>query len=205
MSEGSFNAFTATVPGATDKQAAAEYKALMKEYGGKAKRSRPEAFRTEAVVIRAIGGSDPVDLFVDFDGQGDDVVVRLWVRQRGEFVGPVSAQRDVAATEDLLEEFALRVRRAAVQEELDGELKEMAQLEKRMSHIERDITRAERDIVQARAAIEKAEAAIVRAEAQIESGQAATAETQGAMAAQEEAVDAVREKLASVGRGADGP
>ena len=211
MSLGSFNSFNATVEGASEKLAVAEYKALMKEYGAKTKRSKPEKLKTEAVVIRSIGGSDPVDVYVDFDQRGGDVLVRMWVRQRGEFVGPVSAQRDVAATEDLLEEYALRVRRAAVQRELDVELKEMAKLEKAMSHIERDIAhaerdieRAERDIVNAHAAIERAEAAIVRAEGQIEAGQSATVDTQAEMATQAEAVEAVREKLASVGRTGDG-
>ena len=204
MSLGSFSSFNATVEGAGKKLAAAEYKALMKEYGAKTKRSKPEKLKTEAVVIRSIGGSDPVDVYVDFDERGADVLVRMWVRQRGEFIGPVSAQRDVAATEALLEEYALRVRRAAVQQELDVELREMAKLEKRLSHHERDIAHAERDIVNARAAIEKAEAAIIRAEGQIEAGHAATEETEAEMAAQAEAVEAVREKLASVGRLGDG-
>lgn len=199
MSEGSFNAFTTTIVGADKRLAAGEYKALMKEYGAKSRRSKPEALRTEAVVVRSIGGNDPVDVYVDFDERGDDVLVRMWVRQRGEFIGAVSGVRDRAATEDLLTEYALRVRRAAVQRELDAELKEMGRIEKRMAQVERDIARAERDIVQARAAIERAEAAIVRAEGQIEDGQAATVETQGEMAAQAEAVEAVREKLASVG------
>lgn len=201
MSLGSFNAFVTTVTGADRKLAAGEYKALMREYGAKAKRSKPEAYRAEAVVIRSIGGSDPVDVYVDLDERGDDVLVRMWVRQRGEFIGAVSAARDVAATEALLTEYALRVRRAAVQRELDREERELAKLNKRMSIIERDIARAERDIVQARAAIAKAEAAIVRAEGQIEAGQAATVETQGEVAAQAEAVEAVRAKLANVGRG----
>ena len=200
MSEGSQTAFSTTVQGGTEKLAAAEWKALMKEYGGKAKRSKPEAYATEAVIIRSVGGSEPVDVYVDFDERGDDVLARIWIRQRGDFIGPASGERDLAAAEDLVAEYHLRVRRAVVQRELDAEERELALLEKRLTQIERDITRAERDIVQARAAIEKAEAAIVRAEAQIEEGQAATETTQVEMAAQTEAVEAVREKLASVGQ-----
>lgn len=200
MSEGSQTAFVTTVTGGSEKLAAAEWKALMREYGGKAKRGKPEALRTEAVVIRSIGGSEPVDTYVDFDDRGDDVLVRLWVRHRGDFVGEASAERDVAATEDLLREYHLRVRRAVVQRELDGEERELARLERRLTQIERDVARAERDIERARDAIERAEAAIVRAEGQIADGQVATEETQAAMAAQAEAVEAVREKLAGVGR-----
>ena len=200
MSEGSQTAFVTTVVGGDKRLAAAEWKALMREYGGKAKRSKPEALRTEAVVIRSIGGSEPVDTYVDFDERGDDVLVRMWVRQRGDFVGPVSAERDVAAAEDLLTEYHLRLRRAVVQREVEAEEEELAQLEKRLRQVERDVARAERDIAQARAAIERAEAAIVRAEGQIEEGQAATETTQQEIAAQHEAVEAVREKLAGVGR-----
>ena len=133
MSLGSYNAYTTTVEGADRKLAAAEWKALMKEYRGKVKRSKPEAYKTEAVIINSIGGCNPVDVFVDFDERGDDVQVRVWVRQRGEFIGPLSAARDVEATEQLLREYHYLLRRGGGQRgvgrgaEADGAIGEEAQ------------------------------------------------------------------------------
>ncbi len=198
MSQGSYNAFSTTVEGADRKLAAAVWKDLVKEYGGKVKRSKPEAYKTEAVVVRSIGGSDPVDLFVDFDERGDDVLTRVWVRYRGDFIGPLSARRDVAATESLLTEYHVLLRRAVVSEEVAAEQKQMERLERDLADIAKNIARAERDIENARRDIEQANATIARAEGDIATGEANTIETQSAIAKQVEALQAVQAKLALI-------
>lgn len=198
MSEGSFNSFSTTVEGADKKLAASVWKDLMKEYGGKVKRSKPESLKAEAVVVRSIGGSDPVDVYADFDERGNDVLARIWVRYRGEFIGPVSAQRDIEATERLLTEYHVLLRRAVVNEELETEQKQMARLEKELANTLKDIERAERDIENARRDIERANQTIENSEANIKAGQAETANKQTEIEKQAEAVRAVQDKLALI-------
>jgi len=191
MSEGSFYAFTTEVEGADEKLAYEEFKQLMKEYGGKAKRSKPERTKVEAVTINSIGGTDPLDVFADFSERGSQTKVYLWIKQRGDYLSDDSADRDVDNATALLQEFHLRLRRAAIQQELDEEERQLGRVDKKLRNLERDYAGYERDI-------ERAKAAIERAEANIEKNLAAQDETRNELAQQAEAVEAVKEKLAGV-------
>jgi len=51
MSLGPYDAMTVTVAGADEKLAEKTWRDLMKQYGGKCKRSKPEKFKTEAIFI----------------------------------------------------------------------------------------------------------------------------------------------------------
>ena len=192
MSLGSYSAFTMTVEGVDDKLASHEWKAFLKEYGAKTKRSKPESYKTEGVRISSIGGANPLDVYADIDERGDDIKMYVWINSRGTFLDDKSAAGDVEAAKNLLREFALMLRRAGIQEELAAEQKELEKVQKRLDLLARDIARSERDIENAKRTIEKAEADIAR-------DQAAAAETEAALAKQNEAVQAVADKLAAVG------
>lgn len=191
MSEGSFHALTATVAGANDKLAYEEFRDLMKEYGARTKRSKPERAKVEQVIISSIGGTEPLDVYADFSERGSDVKVLLWIKQRGEFLGEASADRDLENATALLQEFGLRLRRAAIEVELDDEEKELDKVERKLRNLERDLEGYERDIERARAAIERAEANIVK-------NAAAQEETKVELQQQIEEVEAVKQKLAQV-------
>ena len=200
MSVGSHTAFTTEVEGATEKLAQDAFKDLMKEYGGRAKRSKPERFVVEAVTITSIGGSDPVNVYADFAERGSRTKTYVWFETRGDFLGEASARRDLDAAGDLLTEYANRLRRAAVEAELAAEEKELQAVERKLDKLERDHGGYERDIERARDAIERAQEAIVRAEENIARNLDEQEETRGAIERQFEDVEAVREKLQEVGR-----
>ena len=193
MSLGTYTAYTITVAGADEKTAAKEWRTYVKKFGGKAKRSKPEAGRALGVQIDAIGGANPLDLYADFQGRGSDVKVVVWFSERGSLIGADASERDREAIEDFLREFARSVRRAIVSEELAAEEKALAKVDRELARLARDIERAERDIARARETIERSEAAIER-------DRAAIVETETARARQSEAVQAVAEKLAAIER-----
>lgn len=199
MSEGSQNAFTIEVEGADEKLAYAEWRDLMKEYGGRAKRSKPERARVDEVVITSVGGAEPLAVYVDFSERGSQTKTYLWVKHRGEFLGEGAAERDLAAVGDLMSEYGVRLRRAVVQRELDEENRELEKVERKLKNLERDYAGYERDIERAKAAIERAEAAIERAEENIVKNTAAQEETRDELEQQADDVKAVRSKLEAVG------
>ena len=192
MSNGSRPALTVVIPDASEKLALAEWRKLMKSYDAKVKRSKPERARSEGVVIRSIGGSDPIDLYADFSARGSEVKVYVWMRHRGLFLSEESAVRDVEQAAALLDEFALQVQRASVQQQLDDEARTLKQLEKRLASLESKhrshenaIARAERAIIEAREAI------VTNLEDQ--------ATTQSEIERQTEEVEAVRRRLEALG------
>ena len=191
MSVGSFHALTAEIDGADERLAFEQFRDLMKEYGGRPKRSKPERTKVEQVIVSSIGGSDPLDVYADFSGRGSTVKVYVWINQRGEFIGEASAERDLDNARSLIQEYALRLRRAAIAEELAGEQKALEKVEKKLRNLERDLDGYERDITRARETIERAEANIVK-------NAAAQEETKRELEQQAEEVEAVREKLANV-------
>ena len=199
MSEGSFTAFTTEVEGADDKLALEEWRKLMKEYGGRGKRSKPERYKVEEVVISSIGGSDPLAVYADFDERGSRTKVYVWIKQRGEFLGEASAERDVENAVSLVEAFGLQLQRAAIQRELDEEEKELEKVERKLRNLERDYDGYTRDIERAKDAIERAEANIERAEANIVKNGEAQEQTKEHLADQQESVEAVRKRLQEVG------
>ena len=191
MSEGSYTAFVTEVEGADDKLAQAEWRDLMKEYGVKTKRSKPERLRADDVVIPSIGGSDPLGVFADFEERGSRVKAVVWIKQRGTFLDDAAAQRDVDNATALLEEYALRLRRAAINEELDRERRDHERVEKKLRKLEDDLARYERTIERAREQIAQAEQNII-------DNARAQEETQVELAKAAEAVKAVQRKLDGV-------
>lgn len=191
MSEGSYTAFVTEVEGADDKLALSEWRDLMREYGVKPKRSKPERVKAEEVVIASIGGSDPLGVYADFEERGSRVKAIVWIKQRDVFLDDASAQRDIDNATALMEEYALRLRRAAINEELTQERRDLERVQKKFRKLEQDLDRYERTI-------ERAKEQIATAEQNIIDNAAAQRETQVEIAKAEEAVKAVQRKLDSV-------
>ncbi len=194
MSKGSYPALVTTVEGADDRLAASLWSDLMREYGGKPRRSRPEKYKNEALVISSVGGSDPLNVYADFEERGDDVQVLVWVELKdSQFLdsksGSTSAVENAIA---LMQEYALGVRRAAINQELEDEQKKLNKIERKLRNLERDLAGYERDIERAKEAIGRAETNIVK------NGQEQE-ETRVEIERAAANVEAVREKLADVG------
>ena len=191
MSEGSYTAFVTEVEGADDKLALSEWRDLMKEYGVRPKRSKPERLRADEVVIPSIGGSDPLGIFADFEERGSRVKAVVWIKQRGGFLDADGAQRDIDNATALMEEFALRLRRAAINQELEAERRDLERVQKKLRKLEEDLDRYERTIERAREQIATAEQNIV-------DNARAQEETQVELEKAEESVRAVQRKLDGV-------
>ena len=161
MSEGSYTAFVTEVEGADDKLALTEWRDLMKEYGVRPKRSKPERLRADDVVIPSIGGSDPLGVFADFEERGSRVKAVVWIKQRGGFLDETASQRDVDNATALMEEYALRLRRAAINQELEAERRDLERVVKKLEKLESDLERYERTIERAREQIAQAEQNII--------------------------------------------
>lgn len=191
MSEGSYTAFVTEVEGADDKLALTEWRDLMKEYGVRPKRSKPERLRADEVVIPSIGGSDPLGVYADFEERGSRVKAVVWIKQRGGFLDETASQRDVDNATALMEEYALRLRRAAINQELEAERRDLERVEKKLRKLEDDLDRYERTIERAREQIEQAEQNII-------DNARAQEETQVELDKASESVKAVQRKLDAV-------
>ncbi len=191
MSLGSYPSFSVTVEEADEKLAVEQWKTYLKEYGAKTKKSKPESLKAEGVTINSIGGANLLNVYTDFEQRGTELKVYLWVSEGGDFISSSSNLEDVEAIENLLREFALLLRRAAVTKELTVEQKELEVFQKKLDGLAKDIVRSEKEIEAARKTITKAEAAIER-------DRASSVTTQAEIDKQTEAVKVVAEKLAGI-------
>lgn len=162
MSLGPYEGMTTTVAGADEKLAHSCWRDLMKQYGGKCKKSKPEKFKTEAVFIDGIGGADGLDVYAMFEEQGNSVKTTVWMTERSEFISEASAERDVERFKALMEEYGQILCSESIQQDLDSEQKKMDKVEKELTQLERahqgyldDIEKAKKAIMQAEENIEE--------------------------------------------------
>lgn len=157
MSLGPYDGMTTTVAGADSKLAASVWRDLMKQYGGKSKRSKPEKFKTEAIFIDGIGGEDGLDVYAMFEEQGEAVKTTVWISERGDFISGASADRDVERFNALMTEYGQILCVESIQQDLDVEQKSLDKVEKELTQLERAHKGYLSDIERAKKAIEQAE------------------------------------------------
>ena len=164
MSLGPYDAMTVTVAGADEKLAEKTWRDLMKQYGGKCKRSKPEKFKTEAIFIDGIGGEDGLNVYAMFEEQGEAVKTTIWINERGDFINKASAERDVERFSALMTEYGQILCVASIQEDLDVEEKSLGKVEKDLNQLEKAHKGYLDDIERAKKAIETAEKRIIENE-----------------------------------------
>ncbi len=157
MSLGPYEGMTTTVAGADEKLAQSVWRDLMKQYGGKCKKSKIEKFKTEAIFIDGIGGADGLDVYAMFEEQGEAVKTTVWITERGDFISPASAKRDVERFQALMNEYGQILCVESIQQDLDVEQKSMDKVEKELTQLEKAHQGYLDDIERAKKAIETAE------------------------------------------------
>ena len=118
MKLGDNNALVIEVTDADDKIAEKVWKDLMKKYRGKTKKKRKETeFTTEKVRLSAITGQESATIYSKIEEEDGTVTFTLWVPGEEEYLSSSSDPTAYAAAEKLLEDYALEVRIAIVDEE----------------------------------------------------------------------------------------
>lgn len=164
MSLGPYDGLTTTVAGADEKLAQNVWRDLMKQYGGKVKRSKPEKFKVEGIFIDGIGGADGLNVYAMFEEQGEAVKTTVWISERGDFISSASADRDVERFNALLTEYGQILCVESIQQDLDVEQKSLDKVEKDLTQLERAHKGYLDDIERAKKAIEQAEKRIIENE-----------------------------------------
>lgn len=190
MSLGPYEGMTTTVAGADEKLAQSCWRDLMKQYGGKCKKSKPEKFKTEGVFIDGIGGADGLNVYAMFEEQGEAVKTTVWMSERGNFITDADSDRDVERFKALMREYGQTLCSESIQQDLDAE-------QKSMDKVERDLTQLERAHQGYLDDIERAKKAIEQAEMRIEKNEAAQEETRLELEKATDAVKAVQALLAA--------
>ena len=146
---------------ADDKLAESVWKDLVKQYGGKCKKSKPEKYKTEGIFIDGIGGADGLNVYAMFEEQGEAVKTTVWISERGDFINGSSADRDVERFNALLTEYGQILCVESIQQDLDVEQKSLDKVEKELTQLERAHKGYLDDIERAKKAIEQAEKRII--------------------------------------------
>jgi len=164
MSLGPYDGMTTTVNGADEKLAQSIWRDLMKQYGGKVKRSKPEKFKVEGMFIDGIGGADGLNVYAMFEEQGEAVKTTVWISERGDFISGASADRDVERFSALMTEYGQILCVESIQQDLNVEQKSLDKVEKELTQLERAHKGYLDDIERAKKAIEQAEKRIIENE-----------------------------------------
>lgn len=163
MSLGTKNALYVDVEGADKKIAEKAIESLLKEYGKVKKNRKAKEYFAESITIPAIGGSQPLDVFVKVDEMNDKSRLYMWVYDGSSFITSVDDSEQVDGAESILKDFYVKARRQAIQKEVDNEEdtlkdreKDLKKLENKNKNLHKDIAKWEKEIEDRHRKIEQA-------------------------------------------------
>ncbi len=159
MSEGLQNALTLQLTGADEKMVSKLWAQFAKDEMG----TRPKYDRKakQYVMSEASISGRTTEAYTVINERGNNSELVLWVRMEGDnFLNSYDHTADFDEAKGMLEEFAMLVERAKVENEIELEEKVLKQLERDLSKLENEKQRAERDIEKAKELIRESEAAI---------------------------------------------
>jgi len=163
MSLGTKNALYVDVEGADKKMAEKAIESLLKEYGKVKKNRKAKEFYAEKITIPAIGGAQPLDVFVKVDEMTNQSRLYMWIYDGSTFINSVDDSDQVDGAESILKDFYVKARRKAIQIEVDQEEdklkdreKDMKKLESNNNNLHKDIAKWEKEIDDRHRKIEQA-------------------------------------------------
>lgn len=163
MSLGTKNALYVDVEGADKKIAEKAIESILKEYGKVKKNRKAKEYYAEKITIPAIGGAQPLDVFVKVDEMREQSRLYLWVYDGSNFINSVDDADKVDGAESILKDFFVKARREAIQQEVDHEEdnlkdreKELKKLEDNNENLHKDIAKWEKEIEERKRRIEQA-------------------------------------------------
>ncbi len=158
MKLGEHNALVIKVDNASKKIAEKVWKDMMKKYRGKTKKKRKEVQTTiEKVRLSAITGQESATVYSQIEEEEGTVEMSLWVPGTEEYLSSTSNPEGYAAAEKLLEDYALEVRIAVVDEEFKSK-------ERILESYQRDLQKLKKNNEDYHNTIKKSEKAIADSE-----------------------------------------
>ncbi len=165
MKMGDHNALVIKVDNASKKTAEKVWKDMMKKYRGKTKKKRKETqMTTEKVRLSAITGVESGTLYSQIEEEDGSIELSLWVPGAEEYLSSSSNIEAYRSAEKLLEDYALEVRIAVVDEEfkskermLESHQKDLKKLKKDNEDYHKTIKKSEKAIEDSEKGLEKNE------------------------------------------------
>lgn len=200
MSLGIKNALYVDIEGADTKKAEKAWGEIMKEFGKVKKNRKAKEFYSEQVVIPAIAGSQPLDVFVRFDEKKNLTRAYLWVFDGDEFINSIDHDDESSGAESILKDLFVKSRRFVVEEEVKEEEKIAKNLDKDLNKLRDKNEDLHKDIEKWKREIKEREERIVQAEKDIESNLIDQDNKELEIDAQQEIVKQVIDKLNGISR-----
>ena len=165
MSQGNQNSFSINLPNCDKKDVEKSWGKYLKKHKCKTdKVKKTDEFRSDNAKIEAMS-DNTVDVFARVNQEGTDAQLTVWYDLGGAYLSSESHPEKVTVANAMLDDFALSMAVANVQEELKSEEKTMKKMGGDFKGLEKDKKKLEDDIVKFEKKIEEAKAAIVANEA----------------------------------------
>jgi len=192
MSLGSHPGYSMVLDEISEKEVKSLWKSLMKEYDSKPKRvKKSDDMLAQEVRISSITGTGAMNIYSQTVKSGNGVEMTVWFDMGdGKFLNSRDYSNSTKDAERFLNSFAVRVKKASIQNELDDEEKALASLRKELKSLAKKKSNLEKDI-------ENYKKKITEAEQSITGNEGAQAETEAAIKEQEMKVQDVAHKLRS--------
>lgn len=146
MSKGSNNAFSLELRNTQEKEVQKEWEKFLKGYKGKVKfdKKKGETFADDSEIEEM--SSNTVDVYSTLRQNGENTVLTVWFDLGGAFLNSSMHGEKVPVAKKMLNEFALSVSRASVEEDLKEQEKVLKDMEKDLKKLEKDKENLENDI-----------------------------------------------------------
>ncbi len=162
MKTGVNNALVIEVDNANRKTAEKVWKDMMKKYRGKTKKKRKESqWTTEKVRLSNVTGQESASLYAQIEEDENVVSLSLWVPNGEDYVSADSHPEAYAAAEKLLEDYALEVRIAVVEDEFKSKARILESYQKDLKKLKKDNDDYHKTIKNSKKAIEDSEKGLV--------------------------------------------
>ncbi len=160
MSKGKNRGLKVLIPDVTEKEAIKAWEKLMKGYGAKTvKVKKKDDYLTENAKIPSISENE-VDVYTLFNETPEGVFMNVFIDLGGAYLNSDMHPEITKTAKDLIQTFATKVAREAVESKLKEEEKILDKLNKEQKNLEKDKEDYEKDIKDAEETIKKRTSAI---------------------------------------------
>ncbi len=188
MVKGKENAFSILLKQTNKKEVEKAWTKYIKEFDGKTKRNKKTGFIFSDNAEIEKMSSNTVDVYATITPSGADTDLTVWFDLGGAYLSSEMHGDKATVAKSILDEFALSVSKAAVEEELKEEQKALKKLNADLSDLKKDKDGFESDI-------EKYKKKIAEAEANIKQNIKEQGDKEASIKEQEEVVEKVKDKL----------
>lgn len=163
MKTGANNALVIEVADASKKTAERVWKDMMKKHRGKTKKKRKDQqWTTENVRLSSITGQETSSIYAQIDETDNVVEFTLWVPVADDYLSSENNSEAYAAAEKLLEDYALEVRVAVVEEEFKSKARILESYQKDLKKLKKDNEDYHKTIKNSEKAIDNAEKGLIK-------------------------------------------